>query len=311
MPHPTPLKSEPLPVSLFLLATPAIFVLLWSTGWVVARYAAPHADPLTFLSVRYAVAFCLVAVFALLVRAPWPRGKTAILHTFISGFLIHAIYLGTVWWAIKQGVPAGVSGLIAALQPLMTAALGGWLIKEHVRPVQWLGVAVGFLGVMLVLEPKLMNSLTRSAQSGEEGKLLIPIIVNCLGMLSATLGSFYQKRFLGTGDLRTITAMQYLGALLLTLPIALLTENLRFDLVPETFYALAWAVIPLSIGAISLMLVMIRKGAVSRVASLIYLVPPTVAIQAWLLFDERLVSIQIAGMIVTALGVYLASKRIA
>jgi drug/metabolite transporter (DMT)-like permease len=300
----SPLSSKS--SSLFLTLTPAIFVLLWSTGWIVARYAAPHADPLTFLSVRYAVAFMVIAVFALAIRAPWPSGKWAIIHTLISGVLIHAIYLGAVWWAIKKGVPAGISGLIAALQPLLTAALGGWLIKEHVKPLQWLGVAVGFIGVLLVLEPKLVQSFSNNSN---QTSLLIPIIVNCIGMLSATLGSFYQKRYLATGDLRTITAMQYIGALSVTLPIALVFEDLRFDLVPETFYALAWAVIPLSIGAISLMLIMIRKGAVSRVASLIYLVPPTVAIQAWLMFDEKLVTIQIIGMVITAFGVYLSTKR--
>jgi drug/metabolite transporter (DMT)-like permease len=292
--------------SLFLILTPAVFVLLWSTGWIAARYAAPHADPLTFLSVRYVVAFIVIALFAIVVRAPWPATKIAIAHTLISGALIHAIYLGAIWWAIKKGVPAGISGLIAALQPLLTAAFGGWLIKEHVKPLQWLGVAVGFIGVLLVLEPKLVQSFSNNSN---QSSLIIPILVNCIGMLSATLGSFYQKRYLGTGDLRTITAMQYMGALIVTLPVALLFEDLRFDLVPETFYSLAWAVIPLSIGAISLMLVMIRKGAVSRVASLIYLVPPTVAVQAWLMFDEKLVTVQIIGMVVTALGVYLSTKR--
>ena len=304
MDHNKPSSSQQ--AALFLTLTPALFVVLWSTGWIVARYAAPHADPLTFLSVRYITAFSVIALFSLAMRAPWPRGKMAILHTFMSGILIHAIYLGAVWWAIKKGVPAGISGLIAALQPLLTAALGGWLIKEHVKPLQWLGVAVGFIGVLMVLEPKIVQSLS---STGNQPSLIVPIIVNCIGMLSATLGSFYQKRYLGTGDLRTITAMQYIGALIVTLPMALMVEDLRFDLVPETFYALAWAVIPLSIGAIGLMLMMIRKGAVSRVASLIYLVPPTVAIQAWLLFDEKLVIIQIIGMIITAFGVYLSTKR--
>jgi drug/metabolite transporter (DMT)-like permease len=293
------------PSSLFLTLTPAIFVLMWSMGWIIARYAAPHADPLTFLSVRYVVAFIVIALFALVVRAPWPDGKIAIIHTLISGILIHAIYLGAVWWAIKKGVPAGISGLIAALQPLLTAALGGWLIKEHVKPLQWLGVAVGLLGVLLVLEPKIVLSF---ANNSNHPSLLIPILVNCIGMLSATLGSFYQKRYLGTGDLRTITAMQYIGALIVTLPMALAFEALRFDLVPETFYALS-ASIPLSVGAVGLMLLMIRRGEVSRVASLIYLVPPIVAVQAWLFFDEKLVTIQIIGMIITAFGVYLSTKR--
>ena len=294
---------------LVIALVPAIFVLLWSTGWVVARFAAPHADPLTFLSVRYVAAFALIAPFALLMRAPWPADRIAILHTLVSGALIHGFYLASVWYAIKQGVPAGISGLVAALQPLMTAALSGWLVRERISKVRWAGIATGFFGVMLVLEPKLAGALRPGVGGAGEDSFLLPIILNVFGMLSVTLGSFYQKRYLATGDLRTITAMQYLGAILVTLPLAVATEPMRFDLVPETFYALAWATIPLSIGAIGLMVMMIRNGAVSKVASLIYLVPPAVAIQTYLLFDERLVPIQIAGLVVTAIGVYLATSK--
>ena len=293
-----------MPNKLLLALVPAIFVLLWSTGWVVARYAAPHSDPLTFLSVRYISAFACIAIFALITRAPWPKDRSALIHTLVSGALIHGFYLASVWHAIKVGVPAGVSGLIAALQPLMTAALSGWLIGEAITRRQWFGVAIGFLGVMLVLEPKLTTGLGAGG-----GALLLPIILNVLGMLSVTLGSFYQKRYLAVGDLRTITGMQYVGALIVTLPFAILTEPMQFDLVPETFYALAWAVLPLSIGAVGLMLVMIRNGAVSKVASLIYLVPPAVAVQTYLLFDERMTPIQIAGLITTAAGVYLATSK--
>ena len=292
--------------SLAIALIPAIFVLLWSTGWVVARYAVPHVDPLTFLSVRYALAFACIAPFALAMKAPWPKDRQALLHTLVSGALIHGFYLATVWHAIGVGVPAGISGLIAALQPLMTAALSGWLIQERVSVRQWFGVAIGFLGVMLVLEPKLVDGVGAGLST-----LAVPIGLNVLGMLSVTLGSFYQKRYLAVGDLRTITAMQYIGALIVTLPLALATESMRFDLVPETFYALFWAVVPLSIGAVGLMVMMIRNGAVSKVASLIYLVPPAVAIQTYLLFDERLTTIQIAGLVVAAMGVYLATARAA
>ena len=290
--------------TLLLAVVPAIFVAFWSTGWVVARYAVPHADPLTFLSVRYVAAFVCIATFALIVRAPWPKDRDALRHTLVSGMLIHGFYLGSVWYAIKQGVPAGISGLIAALQPLMTAALSGWLIGEAITRRQWFGVAIGFIGVMLVLEPKLESGIGTGT-----GGLAAPILINILGMLSVTLGSFYQKRYLATGDLRTITGMQYVGALIITLPLAMLIEPMRFDLVPETFYALFWAVVPLSIGAVGLMLLMIRNGAVSRVASLIYLVPPAVAVQTFLLFDERMSPVQIVGLVVAAAGVYLATIK--
>lgn len=284
---------------------PAIFVLLWSSGWVVARYAVIHSDPLTFLTARFGSAFLVAALFALMMRASWPHRPTGWLHAIFSGSLLHAGYLGTVWWAIKAGLPAGISGLIAGLQPLITAALGGWLIGEYLRPQQWLGIATGLVGVVLVLGPRLA-----AGSSGTDTGLLLPILLNLVGVLSGTLGSFYQKRFLNTGDLRTITALQFFGAVLVTLPVALALEpELRFDLTPETFYALAWSVLPLSIGAVGLMLVMIRSGSVSRVASLIYLVPPAVAIQTYLLFDERLVPIQIAGMAIATIGVYLTTAK--
>lgn len=284
---------------------PALFVLIWSTGWIVAKYVVvARADPLTFLALRYVTAGIVIALFAWAVRAQWPKRREDWGHALVSGVLLHAIYLGGVWYAIGAGLPAGLSALIAAVQPLLTAVLARPLLGERISPRNALGVMVGFVGVLAVLAPRMTN-LTLA----ELPDFALPVAVNLFGMLGVTLGTFYQKRHIASGDLRSITAIQYLGALLVTLPVAWLVEPMQIPLTWESLYALLWSVLVLSIGAISLMLVMIRRGAVSRVASLIYLIPPTAAVQAWLMFGETLSGIQIAGMALTAVGVYLATRK--
>ncbi len=177
-------------------------MLLWSTGWISAKYAAPHADPLWFLTVRFACAFAAIAAFAFAVRAPWPQDARGWGHAIISGVLLHGLYLGGVWWAVKHGLSAGISGLLAALQPLLTALLAPYLLGERVTARQWLGVGLGFFGVLLVLSPKLdWPSARRPGRAA----------VNVGGMLAVTAGSFYQKRFVAAADLRTVTAVQYLA----------------------------------------------------------------------------------------------------
>lgn len=281
---------------------PAVFVLIWSTGWIVAKYAAPHADPLTFLAVRFACAGVLMAAIALIARAEWPRERRAYGHALLSGVLLHSLYLGAVWWAVSKGLPAGISALIAALQPLMTAILAPRLAGEKPGRMQIIGIIVGFIGVAGVIAPKLATIASL------EG-LALPVAVNVAGMLAVTLGTFYQKRFIGTGDLRVVSTLQYLGAFLAIAPLAALIEPMRFDIhALETWLALAWSVIPLSIGAISLMLMLIRRGAVSHVAALIYLIPPTAALEAYLMFGETLSALQAGFMALTAFGVYLATR---
>lgn len=282
---------------------PALFVLIWSTGWIVAKYAASFADPLFFLVIRFACAFVLMALIALAFRAEWPRNRAAYGHGMLSGVLLHAIYLGGVWWAVAHGLPVGVSALIAAIQPLITAALAARLGGERLGTLQLSGIAIGFLGVMGVIAPKLAGLSAGTLES-----LAGPVLVNVIAMIAVTLGTFYQKRYIASGDLRVVSSLQYAGAFLALLPLALLLEPLRFESRWETWAALAWSVIPLSLGAISLMLMMIRRGAVSRVAALIYLIPPTAAIEAYLMFGETLTVLQIAFMALTAFGVYLATR---
>lgn len=283
---------------------PAIFVLIWSTGWIVAKFATPHADPLAFLVARYLVAIAALAPLALILGARWPRTGAEWANALLSGVLLHGAYLGGVWWAIANGVPAGVSALIAALQPLFTALAAGPLVGERLTRGRWTGIALGFAGVALVVAPKLAAS---GAAAGDMSGLWLPVAVNVAAMAAVTAATLHQKRTLKDADLRTLAPAQYIGAVLVTAPLVGIVGEWRFDLTAENLWALAWSVVVLSIAAIMLMLVMIKRGEVSRVAALIYLVPPVAAVQAYLLLGETLTMVQLVGMALAAAGVVLAN----
>lgn len=289
---------------LLLRAMPLVFTFLWSTGWVVAGYSARYADALTFLVVRFGCAAILLTAFALAGGAPWPRGRRAILDVVITGVLLHGIYLAGVWWAVRHGLPAAISGLIAGLQPILTALLAPVLVGERISGIRWAGIACGFVGIALVLQPQLAG-VEPAALWG----VLAPMLINIGGMFAVTFGSFYQKARIVAGDLRSMTAIQYMAAALFVLPFALLLEPMRIEWNLTMVLVLAWSVIVLSIGSIWLYLFMIRRGEVSRIATFLYLVPATVAVEAWILFGETLTPLQIGGMAVTVLGVALASRK--
>lgn len=278
---------------------PPLFVFLWATGFVAARLVVPHADPLTFLSLRYLLAAAILAAIALAARAPWPKGFGGWRDGMVAGMLIHGGYLGAVFWAIKHGMPAGISALIAGLQPLVTGLLVGAFLGERVSGRRWLGIVIGFFGTGLVLAPKL---------GGAGGLPPLVVAVSFLGTVSMTLGTIWQKRTAAAVDLRSNAVAQFVGAALVTIPVALLIEELRLDPAPALFLGLAWSVVALSIGAIGLLLVLIRRGAVAGVAALLYLVPPVSALMAYILFGEALSGVQILGMLVAAAGVALASR---
>ncbi|MEI2736137.1 MAG: DMT family transporter [Rhodoblastus sp.] len=282
---------------------PILFPLIWSTGWIVARYTVDFADPLAFLCIRYLCAGLALAAFAVYAGAQWPRSAMEATHAIVSGVLLHAIYLGGVWWAIEQGVPASISALLAALQPIMTAFLAPALIGERIGLARWSGVVIGFAGICLVLAPKLVGLDPAQLRAA-----LVPIGVNFIAMVGVTAGTFYQKRFIHTGDLRTVATLQYVGALAAGIPMAALAGEFRIDWTPTAFVVLAWSVLALSIGAIALLLLLIRRGEVSRSAQLIFLVPPLSALQAHFLFGENLTLVQIVGMALTACGVALAAR---
>lgn len=279
---------------------PALFVLLWSTGFIGARYAMPHAEPFGFLTVRFAVAGILLALAAWLSGRALPRGWLAV-HAAIAGMFIHGIYLGGVFWAVRNGMPAGLSALIVALQPLLTAVFARAMLAEPVQPRQWAGLALGLAGIALVLGPKLGSVATGTAP--------VNIAACFIGVVAIAFGSIWQKRHAASGDLVSVTAVQYAGATAVTLLFALLTETGQYELTGELVFAFLWLVFVLSIGAIVLLMRLIAAGSVSNVASLFYLVPVITALIAFVLFGERLDPMQVLGMAVTIAAVAMATSR--
>ena len=282
---------------------PCLFVALWSTGFIGAKYGLPDAQPLTFLSLRYALVLLLMGAVVLWTRAPWPaRGSRAWVHIAVSGLLVHGVYLGGVFTAIAQGLPAGITALLVGLQPLLTALGAGLFLGERVRPAQWLGLALGLIGVGLVLAHKLGSGLATPALQA----MLLPAFVALLGI---TAGTLYQKRFCPAFDLRTGSLIQFLPCLLLTgLAAWAGGESLEVRWSGSFVFALAWLVLVLSLGAVSLLHMLIRQGSAVHVASLFYLVPPTTAVFAWALFGETLHGLALAGMVVAVTGVWLARR---
>jgi drug/metabolite transporter (DMT)-like permease len=277
---------------------PLLFVFLWSTGFVGAKFGLPYADPLTFLLVRYLIVIALVAVFVWFTRAPWPRDARQFFHIGISGVLVHAVYLGGVFVSIKHGLPAGVTALLVGMQPLLTAGGALWLLGERLSNSQRLGLALGFVGVALVLANKL-DGVDLLAF----GAMTIPAVV---ALLAITMGTLYQKRFCPHFDLRTGALIQFVPSAALTGLAAFATEPMHIEWTPQFVFSLAWLVLVLSLGAISLLNLLIRSGSAVKVASLFYLTPPMTAVIAWLVFGETLSSLALAGMALAVYGVYLA-----
>jgi len=278
-------------------SAPLLFVLLWSTGFIGAKLGLPHADPLSFLLIRYLLVLSLMTLVALLMRAPWPRDARQWFHIGVSGLLVHAIYLGGVFMAIGKGLPAGVASLVVGIQPLLTAVGAGWLLNEAVLARQWAGLALGFVGVAMVVSGKLGSTFGLDA--------LWPALAALAGI---TLGTLYQKRFCPSFDWRTGAIAQFLPTAVATAVVVNVTNSFRVDWVPDFIFALAWLVLVLSVGAVSLLNMLIRRGSAVNLASLFYLVPPSTALIAWLLFDEKLAGMALVGMALAVWGVYLARK---
>ena len=280
---------------------PLLFVALWSTGFIGAKFGLPDAEPLTFLSVRYAAVLVLMGVLAWVTHAPWPRSAMAWLHIGVSGLLVHAVYLGGVFIAISHGLPAGVTALVVGLQPVLTALGAGAFLGERVRATQWAGLASGFAGVGLVVAHKV-------AASAGSGALLAQLLPAVFALFGITAGTLYQKRFCPAFDLRTGSVIQFLPCLVVTAAAAGLTETMQVHWSGSFIFALGWLVLVLSLGAVSLLNVLIRRGSAVNVASLFYLTPPTTALIAWALFGETLTGLALVGMGLAAFGVWLARK---
>jgi drug/metabolite transporter (DMT)-like permease len=279
------------------LAAPIIFVLLWSTGFVGAKMGMPHAEPFTFLGVRFALTSAIFFVLIAAMRVRLPRNPAVWLHAAVVGLLMHGIYLGGVFVAVDSGTSAGIAALIVGVQPVFTAILAGLMLNERLSFRAWLGLALGFVGVALVVWH----------QAGDTGG--VPGLVACVSSLVAiTVATLYQKRFAGAIDLRVGSAVQFAAAAALMWALAFTTETMVIDWNAESIFAMAWLVVVLSFGAITLLYILIREGAASKVASLFYLVPPVVAVEGYVLFGEVLGPSALAGMAIAVIGVALVTR---
>lgn len=285
--------------SIAVALMPGLFVLLWSTGFIGAKLGLPYAEPMTFLILRFSIVAVLLALFAAATGAPWPRSWPEAGHIAVAGLLLHAAYLGGVFASIHQGVPAGVSALIVGIQPLLVAAVAGRFLGETVTARQWLGLFLGLGGVLLVVSSKL---------GAGEGTPL-GYALSAFALAGITLGTVYQKRFCPRLDLRSGNALQYAACAVVLTPFALAFETRQVVWSGEFLFALGWLCVVLSLGAISLLFLLIRRGAAAQVSSLFFLVPPCTAMVAFLLFDEKLGISALAGMGLTMLGVALVNLR--
>jgi drug/metabolite transporter (DMT)-like permease len=277
-------------------AAPAVFVVLWSSGFIASKAGLPYAEPLTFLSLRMGAVVLILGALVLIQRPAWPS-RACILHNVVAGLCVHGLYLGGTFIAIYHGLPAGLAALIVALQPILTSTLANRWLGERVLPHQWVGLALGLLGVFLVLHER----------TGGGDVALIGWITIFVALIGITAGTLYQKRFAGGVDWRIGLLVQYASAGALFLMGASAFETRIIDWTPQFVFALSWSVLVLSLGAIWLFYFMIRRTAAMRVTSLFYLTPPVTAIMAWLLFDERLAPVALLGMALSVTGVFLVN----
>jgi len=279
-------------------ATPPLFVILWSTGYIGAKLGLPYAEPATFLSLRVLLVIVVLVPLCWFGRAPWPSSGAEAGHMAFAGMLMQGGYLGGIFYAIHLGMPAGVSALIAGIQPILTAVLGAPLLGERTNLRQWLGLVLGVAGVALVVREKYVF----------EGMGFAPVLLAVVALVSITLGTIWQKRHCGSIDLRTGAAIQFSAALVVLAPVALLVESHQVRWTGEFVFALAYLVLVLSLGAVLLLFWLIRHGAATKVASLMYLVPPCTALMAWPLFGEVYTVFSAAGMALAVLAVWLVTK---
>jgi drug/metabolite transporter (DMT)-like permease len=278
---------------------PAVFVLIWSTGFIVARYGMPNAPPFSFLGMRYAFSIVCFSLWIHLAKVKWPQTRQEVLHLSVTGILMHAGYLGGVWAAVKAGMGSGLSALIVGFQPVLTAiwlSTHGASSENKVSRRQWMGLILGFCGLLLVVWRKLTQG------SALDHVNLLNLSFAVMALLSITLGTLYQKSFVKPCDVRSANTVQLIAALIVTTPLALLeTEGIQWN--SELWGAMAWSVLGLTLGGSSLLYMLIQKGAAASVTSLMYLVPPCTAMMAWFLFDEPITLVTLMGIALTAWGV--------
>lgn len=291
--------TPPAAASAWVRLMPWVFVLIWSTGFIVAKYGLPHAPPMGFLVGRYVFSIACFMVWILWSRARWPEDPRQWWHLAVTGVLMHACYLGGVWFAVEHGMGSGLAALIVGLQPVLTAVWVSRMMGATVTRIQWLGLLLGLVGLLLVVGRKLL--------AGTEVSMLT-VSATVFALLAITAGTLYQKRFVQSTDVRTANLIQLGAALLVTWPLSQLeTEPMVWNL--QLIGAMAWAVLALTLGGSSLLYVLIQRGAATAVTSLFYLVPPTTAVMAWVLFDELITLTTVLGTALTALGVALVVRH--
>ena len=283
----------------WLAFAPASFVILWSTGFVGMRLGTPYAEPFTFMAVRMAIVVVILLAAAAVFRAPWPKTRGEVFHAAVAGLLVHATYLSGVLYAISLKLPLAFTALIAGLQPILTGVVASVVLGERLRPIHWLGMLLGSIGVLMAVSPTLVR--------GEVGTTAL--LCAAVALIGITAGTVYQKRFCSQMDLRTGGVIQFSATGLVLFGCAVAFETRIIQWTPQFVFALGWLALVLSIGAISLLYVMIRHGATARVASLFFLTPSVTAVMAYLLFGEALSGWAIGGLAVSAVGVALVTRK--
>ena len=278
------------------LAAP-IFVMLWSTGYIGAKFGLPYAEPLTFLSIRFGLVVALMLAWVLWSRAVWPTKQEA-QALLLVGALLHGVYLGGVFTAIWLGLEAGLAALIVCMQPILSAVLARWMLQEHMVGMQWLGLLIGLVGAILVVSRKLGGGI------GDWSGLALCIA----GLLAISVATIFQKKHCADAPMRSGAVVQYFGALVIVAPLALIFETRTVNWTGEFVFALGWLVIVLSLGAVGLLMSLIQRGEASKVASLFFLVPPCTALMAWAMFGETLGVLAIFGVVLTAVGVAMVMR---
>jgi drug/metabolite transporter (DMT)-like permease len=282
-----------------LLLAPALFVLLWSTGFIAAKFGLPYAPPLTFLLYRFVLVAALMAVVCALTGARWPSRRADYLNVAIAAWLVHGVYLGGVFVAMSRGMAAGTAAMLVGLQPIVTVFLARVWLHEPVIARQWFGLVLGLFGVWLVVRQKI--------RVDSDAIALVAVFAALVGI---SVGTIWQKRHASHIDLRSGAVIQFAACAIAYVPLVLLFESTQRVAWTATFaFAMGWSVLVLSVGAISLLYWLLRHGAASGVARLFYLVPPVTALMAWALFDERMDMLAIAGMVLIAIAVALARPR--
>ncbi|MDP6163666.1 MAG: DMT family transporter [Candidatus Thioglobus sp.] len=284
---------------------PWIFVWIWSTGFLAAKFGLPYAEPFTLLLYRFIFTLLFLLVVIRFKKSRWPRSKTEIFHLMVAGALIHGVYLGGVFQAIKWGMPAGLCAMMIGLQPLGMALMAGIILKEHVSRRQWMGLTIGLLGLYLVL----FERLDLTSEFAFDGFPIWAIFAVIASLFGISIGAVYQKRFCSDMDLISGTWIQYFSALVFCAFIVVLFETGEVSWTRPFILTLAWQVLALSVGAILLLMTIIKQGAAASVGSYFYLVAPLVAIQAWFLFGETISLISIAGVILISFGVAITSSK--